>query len=142
MPEHAAETAEKIAEVIHVKFVGATGALRLLPPLLIAPRLIGIKPGGQAGLAEFVIEFSFLFVAQDIVGDREILESVLGVFVARIDVGMIFARKLAVGLADVFVGSAALDAKNLLVVAICHYISKITTRREVAREGRGVWQAA
>ena len=136
LPENSAEAAKKIAEIVHVKFVGTTGALRLLAPLLIAPRLIGIKPGGEAALAEFIIKFSFLFVAQNIVGNREILEFILGVFVARIDVGMIFARKLAVGLADIVVGSAALDAKNLIVIAICHCISKITTRRRVARESR------
>ena len=132
--EHAAEAAEKIAEIVHAEFMIATGARRTLLPLLISARLIRVETGSESGVAEFVIQLAFLLVAQDIVGDRDILELILGVLVPRIDVGMIFARELAIGFADVVVGSATGDAEDLVVIAFCHYPSKIIMPPKVSSE--------
>src|SRR4030095_6638890 len=93
---------------------------RLLVPLLIATRFLGIKPGSEARLTEFIIEFSFLVVAQNIICGRHILKLVLGVFVSWIDVGVKLARELAVRLTDVISRGATLDAEDLVVIVICH----------------------
>src|SRR5581483_10845611 len=130
--ERAAEAAENIAEVVEIEFLrveaaaesagGAAGprARRLLLPLFVAARLVGVEAGGEARLAEFVVELALLRVAQHVVGNRDIFEFALGLFVAGIDVGVILARELAVRFADIVVGCAALDAQNFVEVAVGH----------------------
>ena len=54
-----------------------------------------------------IVDLALLGIAQDIVGFLNLLEAILGRFVAGIQIRMILARQLAVGLADlVFLGSA------------------------------------
>ena len=128
------QIAEEVAEIIHVEFVRAAGARRLLLPLLVAPRFFGVKTGGEPGLAEFVVEFALSGIAQDIVCVRDIFEFSFGLLISRVDVRVILAREFAVRLADVFVGGAALDAEDLVVIAFCHCSGRIATARRVASE--------
>ncbi len=69
---------------------GARGSL-----CLRGVNLIGIE-------AELVVDLALLLVAQHVVGFGDLLELLLGFFVAGVYVGVIFARKLAEGLADIF----------------------------------------
>jgi hypothetical protein len=121
LPEHAAKAAEEIAEVVHVELLrAATGAGRLLAPLLVAARLLGVETGGQTGLTEFVIEFAFFFVAQDVVGDRDILEFALGVLIAGVDIGMIFTREFSKRAFDLILTRRFRYAKGFVVIAKLH----------------------
>src|SRR5258706_1844376 len=121
LPEHAAKSTEKIAEIVHVELLRrAAGARRLLAPLLVAARLLGVEPSGETGLAELVIKLALFFVAEDVVGNRQIFEFVFGFFVAGIYIGMIFARELAVSLTHVIFRCAAFDAKYFVIILLCH----------------------
>ena len=70
-------------------------------------------PGGTVvGIeAELIVHLALLRVAQDVVGFLDLLEALLGGFVAGIQVGMILARQLAVRLADIVVLGIARDAQ-------------------------------
>ena len=63
----------------------------------------GRRPG-EAVLgveAVLIVHLALLGIAQDVVGFLDVLESLLGGLIAGIQIRMIFARKLPVGLADV-----------------------------------------
>jgi hypothetical protein len=62
--------------------------------------LLRVKPGLESFLAEFVIEFAFLIITQDVMGERNLFEAFFGLFVPLINVGMILSGELPVGLFD------------------------------------------
>ena len=73
--------------------------------------LIGIE-------AELVVDFAFLLVAQDVVGFGDFLELLFGLFVAGIDVGMVFTRELAKRFADLVRGRGLFDAEGRVIVFV------------------------
>src|SRR5262249_54351407 len=82
-------------------------ALSAVGPALVLAGLAGVEPRLQAGHPELVVEGALLLVRQDVVRDREVLEPVLRLLVARVVVGMILAGELAIRLAYL-VGRGAL----------------------------------
>jgi hypothetical protein len=68
-------------------------------------------------MAEAVVLGPLLLVAEDVIGILHFLEAALGLLVAGIAVGMIFAGQLAVGLLDLVVCGVALDAQDVVVIA-------------------------
>ena len=57
-----------------------------------------------------------LRIAQDIVGFLDVFEAVFGGFIAGVEIGMIFARELPVGLADIVFRGGALYPERFIVV--------------------------
>jgi hypothetical protein len=79
-------------------------------PMLADPRAPAPRPGPPGGNVVgietvLIVHLALLGIAQDVVGFLNLLEALLGGFVAGIQIGMILARQLAVSLADlVFFG--------------------------------------
>ena len=77
---------------------------------------IHVRPGGASAPAApapetvvrieayLIVHLALLGIAQDVVGFLHVLEALLGRLVARIQIGMIFARELPVRLADLIRG--------------------------------------
>ena len=101
--EHFAENLERIVEVAE-----AAAAARGAPP-----RVKGRVP-------ILVIGRAFLRLIQDLVSLAEFLEFLLGGFVARIFVGMMFDREFAIGLFDLLIARAARHAKDFVIVSFRH----------------------
>ena len=83
--------------------------------------VVGVKP-------DLIVNLALLGIAQDIVGFGQRLELLFRNLVAGIDVGMILARELAKGLANIVRRGRLLHAENfvvvlLVVVAILAYAS-------------------
>ena len=77
----------------------------------------GPAPGGTlADVAELVVLGPLLRVAEDRVGLLDLLEPGLGRLVPGIEVGMVFAGQLPVGLLDVGQGRSPGDAQDLIVI--------------------------
>src|SRR5262249_32570481 len=82
-------------------------AVPALGPALVLARPRRVEARLQALHPELVVQRALLLVGQDVVGQRQVLEALLGLLVPRIEVGMELAGQLAVGLADL-VGRSAL----------------------------------
>ena len=108
----------------------------MLLPLLIGPRLFCVESGSQPCRAELVVELALLRIAEDVVGVGDILEFILGFLVARVDIRMILAREFAVCLANLLLGGASVDSKNLVVIPVGHGRSRIAPGRGVSRGRR------
>ena len=80
----------------HVRPPGA----RLAPPGRPPESVLRIE-------AVLVVHLPLLRLAQNVVGFLDFFEAVLGGFIARVQIGMMFARKFPVGLADLFRTCAA-----------------------------------
>ena len=74
--------------------------------LCVLARLLGIEAALQRRVAELVVRGALLGVGEHLVRRRDALELVLGGFVARVHVGMMFACELAIRLADRILRSA------------------------------------
>ena len=104
----------KAGEVEAAKVNGRTAAAGLLAGIGLGRSgvdLVGVE-------ANLVVHLALLLVAENVVGFRDFLELLLGLFVARIDVGMIFAREFAEGLADVIRSGRLLDAEQCVIVFV------------------------
>src|SRR5262249_27432074 len=66
--------------------------------------------------AELVVELALGGVAQHVVGDRDVFETLLGGLVTRVHVRMVLARELAVGLSNLLVARPFRDAEDGVVV--------------------------
>ena len=80
------------------------------------------------GVAAQVVHLTLVGVGQHLVGLRDLLEPLLGRGV-RIDVGMEFAGKPAVGLLDLFLTGVTAHPEGGVVVAVCH----LSTSYDAAR---------
>ena len=67
-------------------------------------------------VADLIVHLLLLRIAQDVVGFLDLLETILGGFVAGIEIGMMLARKLTVRLADVVRSGVALHPECLIEV--------------------------
>ena len=73
---------------------------------------------GKGGVAIAIIRGALLVVVEDIVSLTDLLELVLGSFVVRVFVGVIFHRELAVGLFEIVRSRVSGNAEDLVVVAL------------------------
>jgi len=115
-PSTAAEA--ETAEATHAEQVGEDvpeAGEDVLDAGVGEPLVAGV---GEAGVAVLVVELALLGVAEDLVGLRRVLELTFGVRVVGIPVRMELQRRLAIGLLDVAVGGALLQAQDLVVVAL------------------------
>ena len=78
------------------------------------------------GVAEAVVGRPLVGVGEDRVGLGRFLELLLGVLVARIAVGMVLQRQLAVRALDLLVAGRPGDAEDLVVVALAHALATFT----------------
>ena len=93
------------------------------PPAAAAARALlariglGLRRVDLVGVeAELVVNLALLLVAQNVVGLGDLLELLLGLLVAGIHVGMIFARSFPEGLADLLRRGRLLHAERCVIV--------------------------
>src|SRR5262249_41249422 len=97
------------------KIVGEVKTRKSHPGALV--RRAGVSGKTAIGIEALLIVHLALFgFAQNIVGFLQLLEAILGRFVARIEIGVIFARKTPVRLPDVVGGRLAVDLEGLVKV--------------------------
>ena len=87
-----------------------------------APGSAGPLVGRPVG-AELVVGLALLRIGEDLVGLADLLEALLGGRVSLVDVRMVLAGKATVGLLDVGLRGALVDAEGGVVVAILHPVS-------------------
>src|SRR5581483_11365464 len=85
--------------------------------------------------AEAVVRLPLLLVGEDVVRRLHLLEALLGGRVARIGVGVVLARELAVGLLDLVGRRSLLHAEDV-VERLSHRSPAAAPRRRRARDGR------
>ena len=74
-------------------------------------------------MTELVVGLAFLWILQDLVGFPELLEALLGLFVAGVAIGMELQGELAIRGLDFIHASAAIDLQDLVVIAFRHNLS-------------------
>ena len=79
-----------------------------------ARRVIGI----DARMAELVVARLFVLVGQNLVRGVDLFHFLLGLFVARIEVGVVFFGQFSIGFLDFFVGCALFNFQYLVKVAL------------------------
>src|SRR5207237_3194106 len=67
-------------------------------------------------IAELIVDFPLLGIAQDVIGLGDLLELLFGRFVARVDVGMIFPGQLPERLADLIFRGVPLDPESRVII--------------------------
>ena len=78
----------------------------------------------HARVAELVVTRTLVGIRQHVVGLGGLLELFLGLLVARVLVGVIFYRGLAVGLLYLVGIGVALDAQHLIIIPfLCHCLN-------------------
>jgi hypothetical protein len=90
------------------KSTGGAGAAGLLAGIGLGRGrvdLVGVE-------ADLVVDLALLLVGEDVVGFGDFLELLFGLFVVGVHVGMILARELAEGLADLIRSGRLLDAER------------------------------
>ena len=107
---------EEVAE-IH-SLAGAGIAIAELEAAVPAGRRMELLAAPVA-LADVVVRGALLRVVQRFVGLRHFLEACLGVGLLA-DVGMVFARQLAIGALDLVLGGVALHTEGGVVVLELH----------------------
>src|SRR2546426_10139213 len=111
-----AERLEQVRQVDAAEVLAGVAAEALVP----VGRRAEILPGPVR--AEAVEGGALLLVPERLVRLGHFLELLLGVRLLR-DVGVVLARELAVGLLDVLVARAALDAQDLVIVLVFHSLN-------------------
>jgi hypothetical protein len=79
---------------------------------------------GEGGMSIAIIGGAFLFVDEDIVSFAKLLEFLFRVRVVGIFIGMKFDRELAIRALDFIAGRIALDAQDVVVVALGSHSGK------------------
>src|SRR5262249_8447988 len=88
-PGAAEEVAEDVPQIPTLERIGLEGVRAREPPRLPRkPTRRGVRTGRGPGVPETVVGPPFLRILQNVIGFLGLLELLLGVFVARIDVGM------------------------------------------------------
>src|SRR5690606_19236433 len=77
--------------------------------------------------SQLVVRAALVLVAQRLVGFGHLLEAFLRVLFLR-NVGVVFARELAIRLFDVRLGGVARDSERLVVVLVLHPLRLIALR--------------
>ena len=79
---------------------------------------------GEGGMSITIIGGAFLFVDEDVVSFAELLEFLFRVRVVGIFIGVKFDRELAIRALDFIAGGIALDAQDVVVVALSSHSGK------------------
>jgi hypothetical protein len=77
---------------------------------------IATRPAVEGGVAVLIVKGPLLRVAKDLVGFAELLEVLLGRFVARVLVRMILDRQATVRFLDLVVLGLARDLQDLVII--------------------------
>ena len=80
-------------------------------------------------MAEAIVERALVAVGEHGIGLGRFLELLLGVVVARVAIGVVLQRQLAIRALDLLVRRLALDAEDLVVVALAHAFRHLHHRR-------------
>jgi hypothetical protein len=91
-----------------------------------APRRAGPRTEAELVLpvgAEGVVFLALVRIGEHLVGLVDLFEACLGGLIARIHVGMIFARQLAIRLFDLVACGALLDSEDFVIVFVVHRCS-------------------
>ena len=101
-----------------------------------ASRAAGVV-GVDARKSVLVVAGLFLGVRQHLIGAVDFLHLLFGFFVAGVQIGMVFLRKLAIGLFDFIVAGALLQAQDLIKIALFSHICspKLQKRCKTAHSG-------
>ena len=84
-------------------------------------RVEALRAAADAGVAEAIVAGALVGVGEHRVGLGRFLELLLGRLVARVAIGVVLQRQLAVGALDLLIASrVAGDAEDLVVVALAH----------------------
>ena len=83
----------------------------------------------DAGVAEAIVERPLLLVGENGVGLGRFLEFLFRLAVARVAIGMMLQRQLAVGAFDLDYGRLALDAEDLVIITFAHRVALVESRR-------------
>jgi hypothetical protein len=78
--------------------------------------LLLVEAGAGGDLAELVVEGALLLVAEHVEGGGDVLELLLRLLVARVDVRVVLLGELAVGLLDLVVAGRLGDAERCVEV--------------------------
>ncbi len=109
----AEEAAEDVPQIAKVE-----AALETAAETTGACAIAGIHPGK----AELVVALALVAVAEDLIGLVDLLESGLGLLVAGVQVRVVLLGQLPVGLLNLCLCGALLDAQDFIVVSFlfCH----------------------
>ena len=106
------EIVEQVPEVAEVLEAGARMAAR----------------SADTGVAELVVARLLLRIGEHGVCLGDLFEALLGLGIIRITVRVTFHRELAVGLLEVALGDATVDAEHLVVVPLAHVRALLVLR--------------
>src|SRR5579883_2077468 len=115
------------AAEIHVGVAPATAAA--------AARSAGAREAILGVETDLIVHLPFLRVAQNVIGFLDVLETIFGRLVARVEIGVVFAGKLTVSLADFIFGSAARHAESFVVIV---FWSRRHSFQRTEKKGRTV----
>jgi hypothetical protein len=106
-------TAEKVAQIAIFDMDTATARRSSGPPAPvettgIAARALPLLPTGP----QLIVFTPFLRVSQHLMGLIDLFEALLGLFVARVNVGVIFASQTTVGFLDLLLSTIAPQANG------------------------------
>src|SRR5262249_47229021 len=121
--------AEDVAETRAARSRPRPGGACASPAREDAPVEIEPRPGRAARRVtdvvivcpELVVHFTLLRVRQHIVSLGELFKLLLGSFVTGIQIGVVFSRKTAIRLANLFLSRGALDSERFVIIfALSH----------------------
>lgn len=78
---------------------------------------LGAESALRAGVAELVVHLALLGSREHLVGLVDLLEPLLGLVVARVDVGVVLGRELAVCGPDLLHGGSAVDVEDFVIIS-------------------------
>ena len=79
-----------------------------------------LRAAADAGMTEAIVAGALVAVAEDRVGFGRFLEFLFGLLVARVAIGMVLQRQLAIRALDLLLGGRAGDLEDLVVIALAH----------------------
>ena len=131
---------------IGVAVTSGIGAAVIGGRIIAIERLLGRPLGARRVDLAGIELFAFVFIAQQVVGGRDLLELVFGGLVAGIEIRVQLLRQLAIGAANIGGGGRRGDAENF--VRIPHDLPRglhqgtcNIVRREKKRQLRGALRA-
>jgi len=87
----------------------------------------------DAGMAELVVGGPLSGIAQGLVGLLGLLETLFGLLVARITIGMVFLRQSPEGLLQLRLAGVPADAQHFVIVSLRHDCPCFMRRRKSRR---------
>src|SRR5438093_283729 len=116
------------AEALERTLAAEGEAVPAFGPALVLACTRRIEPGLQALQAELVVELALAGVGEHVVRDGDLLEALLGLLVARVQVGVVLAGEPAVRLLYLLGGGGPLDAEDRVEIPLLRHRSRISCR--------------